>query len=102
MSEFYKLNDLQKMHYGSISYGGSDGNIVLNDTEGTNKWIGLRANTPGTLKLRMANGQARTIDVIAGEYIPFAVDTIYSTGSTAGIEVAGMCAWDEDILEAYI
>jgi hypothetical protein len=96
---YNKLSELQKQFYGSISFGGSDGNIVPSDVLGSNKWIGLRVNVAGTLKVRKLNGQIQDMTVFAGEYLPFAVDTVYSTGTTA--TVLALMGLTEEVDDVY-
>ena len=98
---YNKLSELQKQFYGSISFGGSDGILVPSDTLGSNKWVGLRADSAGTIHVRKLNGFDWTIAVVAGEQLPIGIDTLYIAGTTGGIRIHGMVALEEIIEDVY-
>lgn len=103
---YNKLTELEKQFYGSVSFGGSsagaNGEISPSDTLGSNKWIGLRVNTAGVIKVRKLDGSTIwTLNVVAGEQLSIAIDTLYLTGSTPGIEVHGYVGLTEDIEDVY-
>ena len=98
---YNKLNELQKQFYGSISFGGSDGNIVLSDSA-ENKWIGLYIGVQGTLKVTKANGQVQEYQNFKG-FFPGAVSKVWANVSTGTVvsNVIGQVGWSEEILDVY-
>lgn len=56
--------------------------ITLDDAGNLNPpLIGIRVNVDGTLRIRSTSGTDFTLTVVAGEYIPGAINRVYDTGT---------------------